>query len=203
MCYLILTKPSKIAILYLSKTINTKQERIPMASVHRIIDYLTFSSSINKSRRKKLVDYIRRERTYKRLPERDIQVMPLYGWGEGNNPRRDDGEIRAIIKIQDVVFIVFDNLIDGAEDFRHTLIDEDMLRFLGASATSERRSEPTIKKKDGTPFAGFNGGRKRKTLTSEEKARILALRKAGNNVNVIARELHISNRIVSEFVKNS
>ena len=92
---------------------------------------------------------------------------------------------------------------DGKEEFSRTLIDEEAMMFLGA--TSERRSAPiqTIKKKDGTPFAGFNGGRKKKELTSEEKARILAMRKEGKNVNIIARELHISNRIISEFVKNN
>ena len=171
----------------------------------RVVDYSTFARSINKSKRSKLVGLVHEWKTHRRIPDHMIQVMPLYGWGEGNNPRRDDGEIRAIIKIQDVVFIVFDNLIDGAEDFCHTLIDEDMLRFLGAGATSERRSAPiqTIKKKDGTPFAGFNGGRKRKTLTDKEKAQILAMREEGKNVNVIARELHISNRIVSGFVKKN
>ena len=40
-------------------------------------------------------------------------------------------------------------------------------------------------------------------LTDEEKAQILAMREEGKNVNIIARELHISNRIISEFVKNN
>ena len=76
--------------------------------------------------------------------------------------------------------------------------------FLGATFDCDQAPQHAqITKKDGTPFAGFNGGRKKKELTDEEKARILALRKAGNNVNVIARELHISNRIISEFVKNN
>ncbi|WP_298589456.1 hypothetical protein [uncultured Selenomonas sp.] len=173
-----------------------------MSSVHRVVDYPEFAESINKSKRRKLVEYIRKERTYKRVPERAIQVIPLYGWFEDNNSRRDSGEIRAFVKIQDIVFMIIDNLVDGKEEFHRTLIDEEIIRFIGAS---ERRAAPapTIKKKDGTPFAGFNGGRKKKELTSEEKARILALRKEGNNVNVIARELHISNRIVSEFVKKN
>lgn len=169
-----------------------------MSSVHRVVDYPVFSASINKSKRRKLVEYIRKERTYKRVPERDIQVMPLYGWFEDNNPRRDEGEIRAFVRIQDIVFMIIDNLEDGKEEFHRTLIDEEIIRFIGAAA---EQPAPTIKKKDGTPFAGFNGGRRKKELTAEEKARILALRKEGNNVNVIARELHISNRIVSEFVK--
>ena len=38
-------------------------------------------------------------------------------------------------------------------------------------------------------------------MTDEEKAQILALREEGKNVNAIARELHISNRIISTFVK--
>lgn len=170
-----------------------------MKNLRRIVDYPTFAAAINKSKRKKLVDHIRRERTYKRLPERAIQVMPLYGWEEDTNPRRDEGEIRAIVKIQDVVYIIFDNLNDGKEDYYYTPIDEDIVDFIGAS----QPATAPIVKKDGTPFAGFNGGRKRKVLTEEEKARIREMRDAGRNINEIARELHISNRVISEFVKTN
>lgn len=102
------------------------------------------------------------------------------------------------------MYFVFDKLgDDGKEEFSCTIIDEEAMMFLGATFDCDQPQHAQITKKDGTPFAGFNGGRKRKTLTDEEKAQILALRKAGKNVNVIARELHISNRIVSEFVKNN
>lgn len=173
-----------------------------MKNLRRIVDYPTFAAAINKSKRKKLVDHIRRERTYKRLPERTIQVMPLYGWEEDTNPRRDEGEIRAIVKIQDVVYIIFDNLNDGKEDYYYTPIDEDIVDFIGAAQPTQPQPSQIVKK-DGTPFAGFNGGRRKKVLTAEEKARIVAMRKDGKNVNAIARELHISNRVISEFVKNN
>lgn len=178
-----------------------------MSSVHHVVDYPTFSESINKSKRKKLVSFVRETAKYQAdIPVRTVQIMTLSGWSEyeksAKEKRRDSGEIRALVKFRDgVVFFVIDNLGDGGEEFRHVCFDEEAVRFIGAA---ERKAPaPTIKKKDGTPFAGFNGGRKKKELTAEEKARILALRKAGNNVNVIARELHISNRIVSEFVKNN
>ena len=172
-----------------------------MKNLRRIVDYTTFAKSINKSKRKKLVDHIHRERIYKRLPERDVKVMPLYGWEEDTNPRRDEGEIRAIIKIQDVVYIIFDNLNSGKEDYYYTPVDEDIVDFIGAAQQPPQPQPSQIVKKDGTPFAGFNGGRKRKTLTDAEKARIVEMRKEGKNVNMIARELHISNRVISEFVK--
>lgn len=175
-----------------------------MKNLRRIVDYPTFAAAINKSRRKRLVEHIRRDRTDKRLPERDIQVMPLYGWEEGTPKKSDDGVIRAIVRIQDVVYIVFDNLSDGKEDYYYALVDEDIVDFIGAAQPTPTQTQPQpsqIVKKDGTPFAGFNGGRKRKTLTDEEKAQIREMRKAGKNVNAIARELHISNRVISEFVK--
>lgn len=171
-----------------------------MKNLRRIVDYATFASAINKSRRKKLVEHIRRERIDKRLPERDVQVMLLCGWYADTNPRRDEGEIRAIVKIQDVVYIIYDNLNDGKEDYNYIPVDDDIMGFIGADA---QPAAPQILKKDGTPFAGFRGGRKRKTLTDAEKARIVEMRKAGRNVNEIARELHISNRVISEFVKNN
>jgi hypothetical protein len=175
-----------------------------MKNLRRIVDYATFASAINKSKRKKLVEHIRRERIDKRLPERDVQVMLLCGWYADTNPRRDEGEIRAIVKIQDVVFIVYDKLEDGKEDYNYIPVDEDIMGFIGADADAQPAAAvPQIVKKDGTPFAGFNGGRRKKSLTDEEKARIIAMRKDGKNVNVIARELHISNRVISEFVKNN
>lgn len=169
-----------------------------MKNLHRIVDYQTFAGSINKSKRKELVDHIRKERRKKNLPDSDIQIMPLYGWYEGTKSIRDDGLIRAIIKIKDVVFIVYDNLTNGVEDFHYTIIDENIIEFIGAAQPTDAPM-----KKDGTPFAGFNGGRKRKVLTDEEKARIREMREEGRNINAIAKALHISNRVIAEFVKNN
>lgn len=170
-----------------------------MKNLRRIVDYPTFAGAINKSKRKRMVEHISRERRDKRLPERDIKVMPLHGWEEDTKPKRDNGVIRAIVKIQNVVFIIFDNLTDGAEDYYYALVDEDIVDFIGAA-------QPTaapIVKKDGTPFAGFNGGRKKRGLTDEEQSQIREMRDAGHNVNEIARELHISNRVIAAFVKNN
>lgn len=170
-----------------------------MKNLRRIVDYPTFAAAINKTKRHKLVKHIQQERTEKRLPERDIQVMPLHGWYADTPKKRDDGTIRAIVKIQDVVLIISDNLQGGVEDYYYTFVDEDIVDFIGAAA--ERQTSAPIVKKDGTPFKGWNGGRKRKELTDEEKARIREMRDAGRNINEIARELHISNRVISDFVK--
>lgn len=169
-----------------------------MKNLHRIVDYPTFTAAINKRKRKKLVDHIRKERTGK-LQEHEIEVMPLYGWDDETAKKRDDGLIRAIVKIQDVVLIIYDNLKDGVEDFHFTIVDDAIMRFCGA--TQQQPAAPM--KKDGTPFAGFNGGRKRKVLTDEEQVRIREMRKEGRNINEIAKELHISNRVISEFVKTN
>ena len=174
-----------------------------MKNLRRIVDYPTFAAAINKSKRSKLVksvDQIRRERT-DRLHERDIQVMPLHGWYADTPKKRDDGVIRAIVKIQDVVLIIYDNIADGSEDYYYTLVDDDIMGFIGAG--SPAGTPPQIVKKDGTPFKGFHGGRKRKELTDEEQAQISEMRDAGHNVNAIARALHISNRVIAAFVKNN
>lgn len=172
-----------------------------MKNLCRIVDYPTFTAAINKRKRKKLVDHIRKERTDK-LPEHKIEVMPLYGWYEDTTKKRDDGLIRAIVKIKDVVHIIYDNLTNGVEDFHYTIIDENIIEFLGATQPAIAAIAP-IAKKDGTPFKGWNGGRRKRGLTDEEKARIREMRDAGSNINDIARELHISNRVISEFVKNN
>ena len=168
-----------------------------MKNLHRIIDYTTFKASINQTKRKKLVDHIKKERTNK-LPEHKIEVMPLTGWFEGTKSKSDDGLIKAIVKIKDVVLIIYDNLNNGAEDYYYTRVDEDIVDFIGAA---QHTAAPI--KKDGTPFAGFNGGRRKRGLTDEEQAQIREMRDAGRNINDIAKELHISNRVISEFVKNN
>lgn len=171
-----------------------------MKNTRRIVDYPTFAAAINKSKRKRLVEHISRERRDKRLPERDIKVMPLHGWEEDTKPKRDNGVIRAIVKIQNVVFIISDNLTDGAEDYYYARVDEDIVDFIGAA---QQPAAAPIVKKDGTPFKGFRGGRKRKELTDEEQDKIREMRKAGHNINEIARALHISNRVISRVVENN
>ena len=169
----------------------------------RIVDYSTFAASINKSKRSRLVGLVHEMKLHERVAAHMIQVMPLSGWGEYENPakdrRRDSGEIRALIKIQDVVVYVVDKIADGKEELRHDYFDDAMIAFVGVDRKQPTPS--TITKKDGTPFLGFRGGRKKKELTADEKTQILAMRKQGKNVNIIARELHISNRIISDFVK--
>lgn len=175
-----------------------------MKNLRRIVDYPTFAAAINKSKRSKLVksvDQIRRERT-DRLHERDIQVMPLHGWYADTPKKSDVGVIRAIVKIQDVVLIIYDNIAGGSEDYYYTLVDDDIMGFIGAAQPAIAAIAPIVKK-DGTPFAGFNGGRKRKVLTDEEKAKIREMREEGRNINAIAKALHISNRVIAEFVKNN
>lgn len=177
-----------------------------MKNLRRIVDYPTFAGSINKSRRKKLVDFVKRERLGLRMPEREVEVMPLCGWYAGadsvKEKRKDSGEIKAFVRMKDVVFMVFDKLEGNAEDFSVLAFDDVLFEFLGESlAAAAVTPQPQILKKDGTPFAGFRGGRKRKELTDGEKAQIREMRKAGKNVNAIARDLHISNRVISEFVK--
>lgn len=171
-----------------------------MKNLRRIVDYTTFKASINQSKRKRLVAHIHRECRDKRLPERDIKVMPLHGWEEDTKPKRDNGVIRAIVKIQNVVFIISDNLTDGAEDYYYALVDEDIVDFIGAA---QQPAAAPIVKKDGTPFKGFCGGRKKRGLTDEETARIREMRDAGHNINAIAKALHISNRVISRFVENN
>lgn len=167
--------------------------------IRRVISFTDFVVTINKSKRRELVDFVTKERRRENVPEYEIQVMPLW-WVERSpkEKRHDNGEIKAFVRIKDgVVFLIFDNLTDGVEDFHNTRIDADIIDFIGVA------QQPAPTKKDGTPFKGWNGGRKRKVLTEEETARISEMRDAGYNINAIAKALHISNRVISEFVKNN
>ena len=57
---------------------------------HRIVDYATFSASINKSKRSKLVGLVHEVKLRERVAEHMIQVMPLSGWREFKNPAKDN-----------------------------------------------------------------------------------------------------------------
>lgn len=48
--------------------------------IWRVINYTEFVESLNKSRRKKLVDFVTQSRRRECVPERAIEVMPLSGW---------------------------------------------------------------------------------------------------------------------------
>ena len=100
-----------------------------------IVDYSTFAASINKSKRSRLVGLVHEVKLRERVADHMIQVMPLSGWCEYENPakdrRRDSGEIRALIKIQDVVVYVVDKIADGKEELRHDYFDDAMIAFVG------------------------------------------------------------------------
>lgn len=142
-------------------------------------------TKINKSKRKKLMSFISDHDRDGRARLFDASTQYL------TTPREDIGTIILFMITKSKYtegktdFFVLLDTIDksGAETFKHSSQrPERIASFLGI--------EPTHK-----------GGRPRRTLTSEEKQKIDALREQGRGYNAIAKELKVSNRLVIEYCR--
>ncbi len=142
-------------------------------------------TKINKSKRKKLMSFISDHDCDGGARLFDASTRYL------TTPREDTGTVILFMITKskytegETDFFVLMDTIDkaGREIFKHSSHrPEHIGSFLGI--------EPTHK-----------GGRPRRTLTSEEKQKIDALRKQGRGFNAIAKELKVSNRLVIEYCK--
>ena len=79
----------------------------------------------------------------------------------------------------------------------------DLADMLAPFAPPSLFPAPQPPQQPGKPFAGWKGGRPRRVLTAEEKTQIDAAREAGKTIDAIARDMHISNRVVSAYIKMS
>ncbi len=89
------------------------------------------------------------------------------------------------------MFIILDNLNNGAEERHCISVDDDIMGTLMTSAPAA----PI--KKDGTPFLPRWTGTQ--MLTDEEQVRIREMRMKDAISTMIAKELHISNRVISNL----
>lgn len=187
--------------------------------------YGEFVKHINQSKRDRLIRLLKEPYMWSRrdMDAVEIRVMPCAGWSTSQTPRRDKGkQIIGYVKYDDgKVFFFADELKFtiypgkkkyGVEEIREECYFREMpdttRLFLSPDKEEkeeergeEVQTESPYKTKTGKPFKGFNGGRKKRVLSDDEKAQIIDLRQKGLNVNQIAKEVKISNRVISEFVK--
>ena len=86
----------------------------------------------------------------------------------------------------------------------------DLIKFLqllqADSAIIKKKKQPPATQAAGkaapaAAWPGWKGGRPKKQLSDEEKSSIDEMRPAGASINKISKALHISNRVVSEYLK--
>lgn len=169
-------------------------------------DWKFFMQHINKSRRKKLARWIE-DNTI----EGGTRYLHLYGWSAKTKKAEDGGMIVLIVANSKykTFAIVIDNYT-SYEEFR--VIDpkpwelsdiaELLERYVAPSLFAKKNTQDAAGASDKT-FKGWKGGRPRRVLSAEEKAAIDAARADGKTIDAIARELHISNRVISAYCKMS
>ncbi len=169
-------------------------------------DWKFFMQHINKSRRKKLARWIE-DNTI----EGGTRYLHLYGWSAKTKKAEDGGMIVLIVANSKykTFAIVIDNYT-SYEEFR--VIDPKPWELSDIAELLERYVAPSLFNKNAQdaagasekpPFKGWKGGRPRRVLNDEEKAAIAAARAAGKTIDAIAAEMHISNRVISSYLKMS
>ena len=172
------------------------------------MDAKTCLRHINKTKRQKLARHLAN------LSEQ-AQIVALRGITAATKPRNDGGGM-LILLLRDEnwsrsaypVEIVLDERTTW-ENFRAfplrdplpAQIAEMLADYAPSLFTSESAQDGA--EASGKPFAGWKGGRPRRVLTSAEKAQIDAARADGKTIDAIAKDMHISNRVVSAYLKMS
>lgn len=168
-------------------------------------DWKFFMQHINKSRRKKLARWIE-DNTI----EGGTRYLHLYGWSAKTKKAEDGGMI--VLIVANSKYKTFDLIIDNYtsyEEFR--VISPKPWELSDIAELLERYVAPSLFTKNaqdaqdaaGKPFAGWRGGRPRRVLTDEEKAAIDAARAEGKTIDAIAKNMHVSNRVVAAYLKMS
>lgn len=176
------------------------------------MDAKTCLGHINKTKRKKLARHL------SDLSEA-AQIVALRGITATTKPRTDGGGM-IILLVRDEqkkrykgvhpVEIILDERT-GQEYCRAfpvrdplpAQIAEMLADFAPSLFTADDESAQDATGAPSKPFTGWRGGRPRRVLTSDEKAQIDAARAAGKTIDAIAKAMHISNRVISAYVKMS
>ena len=161
-------------------------------------DWSFFEKHINKKLRSRLAKWIA-----ERKQEAGWRFLPLRGWSAKTKKAEDGGMI--VLAASNRELNTFVIVVDNSSSYETCKILEppiwdlqDMAGLLAPFAPSATAPQPPEK-----PFAGWRGGRPRRVLTADEQAQIDAARADGKTIDAIAAEMHISNRVVSAYLKMS
>lgn len=176
------------------------------------MDAKTCLGHINKTKRQKLARHL------SNLSDQ-AQIVALQGITATTKPRNDGGGM-LILLVRDPrkkrvgyqsvypVEIVMDERTNW-ENFRAFPLRDplpaqiaEMLADYAPSLFTSESAQDAPGEPD-KPFKGWRGGRPRRVLTSAEKAQIDAARADGKTIDAIAKDMHISNRVVSAYLKMS
>ena len=160
-------------------------------------DWSFFEKHINKKLRSRLAKWIA-----ERKQEAGWRFLPLRGWSAKTKKAEDGGMIvlAASNRALNTFALVVDDLgiIETCKVIEPPIWElNDLADMLAPFAPPSLFPAPQPEK----PFAGWKGGRPRRILTAEEKTQIDAAREAGKTIDAIARDMHISNRVVSAYCK--
>lgn len=173
------------------------------------MDVKTCLAHINKTKRHKLAHRLTS------MSDR-TRIVALQGWTITTKPRNDGGGL-IILLARDAaeknypVRLVLDECCGRAGENLRTfpLTPEkaaalaDMLAPWAPPSLFPAANDQDAQDAAGKPFAGWRGGRPRRVLSDEEKAAIDVARADGKTIDAIAKKMHISNRVISAYLKTS
>ena len=170
------------------------------------MDVKTCLAHINKTKRHKLTHRLT-------SMSNQTRIVALQGWSITTKPRNDGGGL-IILLARDVaekiypVRLVLDECCGRAGENLRTfpLVPEkaaELADMLAPWASPSLFATENAVGGAEKPFAGWKGGRPRRVLSDAEKAQIDAARGNGKTIDAIAAEMHISNRVISAYLKKS
>ena len=172
-----------------------------------MMDVKTCLKCINKTKRAKLARHL------SNLSDQ-AQIVALQGITAATKPRNDGGGM-LILLVRDEqkkryksvypVEIIFDERTTW-ENCRSFPVRDPLpaqIAEMLADFAPSLFASPQSPQQPEKPFAGWKGGRPHRVLTAEEKTQIDAAREAGKTIDAIARDMHISNRVISAYIKMS
>lgn len=134
-------------------------------------------------------------------------IVAIQGWSARTKPRSDGGGL-IVLLVRDCdenypLRLVIDEChARGGEEIRTFPLTPERAEEL-ADMLAPWAPPVLFPNEPEKPFSGWRGGRPRRVLSDAEKTQIDAARSDGKTIDMIARELHISNRVVAAYLKMS
>jgi hypothetical protein len=173
------------------------------------MDAKTCLAHINKTKRHKLAHRLAG------LPE-SAKIIALQGWSAKMKPRSDGGGmiVLLLVNARDTAYplrlAMDERTMSGEICHVYPLTPEkvaevaDMLApWASPVLFAPEESAQDAAGAEGKPFVGWRGGRPRRVLTEAEKAEVDKARADGKTIDAIAKNMHISNRVISTYLKIS
>ena len=174
-----------------------------------MVDEYGILEKINKSKRKKLMAFLKEHDRYE--ADFEAKIMPAGSRDDlPESNRKDKGTIIIFFYAQNLYnteykdfYTLVDTLVDGEEKLTKAYKRlPALLEFIGVEAEQEKQPGHTYDPTKQYLVSRDKAGRPKHIITEAEAQQIRALRAGGLSINAISKQLGISNRQIMAFCRS-